>query len=74
MIIDSHCHAGKGDGLTGPWDTAAPLRQISRPRCSGGNNPHGPLLPRFIPIMRSLTVRLRASSQVIRIGSLVLPL
>jgi hypothetical protein len=25
MIIDSHCHAGHGDGLTGPWDTAAPL-------------------------------------------------
>jgi uncharacterized protein len=25
MIIDSHCHAGKGDGLTGPWDTNAPL-------------------------------------------------
>ena len=25
MIIDCHCHAGKGDGLTGPWDTAAPL-------------------------------------------------
>jgi uncharacterized protein len=25
MIIDSHCHAGKGDGLTGPWDTAATL-------------------------------------------------
>lgn len=25
VIIDSHCHAGKGDGLTGPWDTAAPL-------------------------------------------------
>jgi uncharacterized protein len=25
MIIDSHCHCGKGDGLTGPWDTAAPL-------------------------------------------------
>src|SRR5438045_4507549 len=25
MIIDSHCHAGKGDRLTGPWDTAAPL-------------------------------------------------
>ena len=25
MIIDSHCHDGKGDGLTGPWDTAAPL-------------------------------------------------
>jgi len=26
-IIDSHCHAGKGDGFTGPWDTAAPLRK-----------------------------------------------
>ncbi len=25
MIVDSHCHAGKGDGLTGPWDTDAPL-------------------------------------------------
>ena len=25
MIIDCHCHAGKGDGLTGPWDTRAPL-------------------------------------------------
>jgi hypothetical protein len=25
MIIDSHCHAGQGDGLTGPWDTDAPL-------------------------------------------------
>jgi predicted TIM-barrel fold metal-dependent hydrolase len=25
VIIDSHCHCGKGDGLTGPWDTAAPL-------------------------------------------------
>jgi len=27
MIIDCHCHAGKGDGLTGPWDTDAPLEQ-----------------------------------------------
>ncbi|MCK6501147.1 MAG: amidohydrolase family protein [Nitrospira sp.] len=25
MVIDCHCHAGQGDGLTGPWDTAAPL-------------------------------------------------
>lgn len=24
-IIDAHCHAGKGDGLTGPWDTRASL-------------------------------------------------
>jgi predicted TIM-barrel fold metal-dependent hydrolase len=27
MIIDCHCHAGKGDGLTAPADTDAPLGQ-----------------------------------------------
>ena len=30
MIIDCHCHAGKGDGLTGPWDTNAPLDDYLR--------------------------------------------
>lgn len=30
MIIDCHCHAGKGDGLTGPWDTSAPLAEYLR--------------------------------------------
>lgn len=25
MIIDAHCHAGRGDALTAPWTTAAPL-------------------------------------------------
>lgn len=30
MIIDCHCHAGHGDGLTGPWDTAAPLEAYLR--------------------------------------------
>lgn len=25
MVIDCHCHAGQGDGFTGPWDTDAPL-------------------------------------------------
>jgi predicted TIM-barrel fold metal-dependent hydrolase len=30
LIIDCHCHAGKGDGLTGPWDTAAPLAKYLR--------------------------------------------
>ncbi len=25
LIIDCHCHGGKGDGLTGPWDTNAAL-------------------------------------------------
>jgi predicted TIM-barrel fold metal-dependent hydrolase len=36
MIIDCHCHAGPGDGLTGPWDTSAPLdRYLRRARQSG---------------------------------------
>ena len=30
MIIDCHCHAGKGDGLTGPWDTDASLGHYLR--------------------------------------------
>jgi predicted TIM-barrel fold metal-dependent hydrolase len=30
MIIDAHCHAGKGDGLTGPWDTDATLSRYLR--------------------------------------------
>ncbi|NBB22093.1 amidohydrolase family protein [Runella sp. CRIBMP] len=28
LIIDCHCHAGEGDGLTGPWDTRAPLKKF----------------------------------------------
>ncbi|MFF5294187.1 amidohydrolase family protein [Paractinoplanes globisporus] len=31
-IIDAHCHAGPGDGFTGPWDTEAPLEAYLR-RC-----------------------------------------
>lgn len=31
MVIDGHCHAGAGDGFTGPWDTRASLEQY-RPR------------------------------------------
>jgi uncharacterized protein len=38
MIIDSHCHAGKGDGLTGPWDTAAPLGKYLRRASRAGIN------------------------------------
>ncbi len=36
MIVDCHCHAGKGDGLTGPWDTAAPLRGYLRRAAAAG--------------------------------------
>lgn len=36
MIIDAHCHAGAGDGFTGPWDTRAPLaRYLVRARRAG---------------------------------------
>ena len=36
MIIDSHCHAGKGDGLTAPADTDAPLgHYLTRARAAG---------------------------------------
>src|SRR4030042_1573867 len=38
MIIDCHCHAGKGDGLTGPWDTAAPLEKYIRRAAKAGIN------------------------------------
>ena len=36
MIIDAHCHAGLGDGLSGPWDTRARLRDYLRRAISAG--------------------------------------
>jgi predicted TIM-barrel fold metal-dependent hydrolase len=36
MIIDCHCHAGKGDGLTGPWDTRASLEKYLRRAARAG--------------------------------------
>lgn len=36
MIIDCHCHVGKGDRLTGPWDTDAPVEPyLRRARAAG---------------------------------------
>ncbi|QLE55458.1 amidohydrolase family protein [Nostoc sp. TCL26-01] len=36
MIIDCHCHAGKGDLLTGPWDTNAPMEvYLKRAKTAG---------------------------------------
>jgi len=36
VIVDCHCHAGEGDGFTGPWDTRAPLdRYLVRARRAG---------------------------------------
>jgi uncharacterized protein len=46
VIIDSHCHAGTGDGLTGPWDTAGRLdRYLMRADRAGID--HTVLLPVF---------------------------
>jgi uncharacterized protein len=36
MIIDCHCHAGTGDGFTGPWDTRAPLDDYLRRAAAAG--------------------------------------
>ena len=36
MIIDCHCHAGSGDGFTGPWDTRAPLEDYMRRATAAG--------------------------------------
>jgi uncharacterized protein len=38
MIIDCHCHFGKGDGLTGPWDTEAPIEAYLRRSIKAGIN------------------------------------
>lgn len=36
MIIDCHCHAGKGDMMTAPWNTSAPIEPyLSRARAAG---------------------------------------
>jgi predicted TIM-barrel fold metal-dependent hydrolase len=38
MIIDAHCHAGKGDLMTAPWNTDAPLSAyLRRARAAGIN-------------------------------------
>lgn len=36
IIIDSHCHAGRADGLTDPWNTIAPLgKYLQRAKAAG---------------------------------------
>jgi uncharacterized protein len=36
VIIDCHCHAGKADGLTGPWDTRASLQKYIQRAAQAG--------------------------------------
>jgi uncharacterized protein len=35
-VIDAHCHAGPGDGLSGPWDTSARLGPYLRRAARAG--------------------------------------
>ncbi len=46
MIIDCHCHAGKGDGLTDPWNSNAPLGDYVQ-RCRDVGIGHSILIPTF---------------------------
>ena len=36
MIVDGHCHLGKGDGFTGPWDTEASVEKYLRRAATAG--------------------------------------
>ena len=36
LVIDAHCHAGPGDGLSGPWDTSARLGAYLRRAAAAG--------------------------------------
>ncbi|CAM2156231.1 Amidohydrolase-related domain-containing protein [Pararobbsia alpina] len=46
MILDFHVHAGHGDGMTGPWDTIAPLDAYAR-RADEAGIARSVLLPVF---------------------------
>lgn len=46
MVIDCHCHAGQGDGFTGPWDTDAPLHDYLQ-RAARAGIARTVLLPAF---------------------------
>jgi predicted TIM-barrel fold metal-dependent hydrolase len=46
MIVDFHVHAGQGDGMTGPWDTTAPLARYAR-RATQAGIARSVLLPVF---------------------------
>jgi len=46
VIVDFHVHAGQGDGMTGPWDTTAPLADYAR-RATEAGIARSVLLPVF---------------------------
>jgi uncharacterized protein len=65
MIIDAHCHAGLGDGLTGPWDTRAPLGDYLRRAASAGIS-RTILLPAFHSDYQAAN---RSLARIVRAGA-----
>jgi uncharacterized protein len=65
MIIDAHCHAGEGDGLTGPWDTRAPLGAYLR-RADQAGIGRTILLPAFHSDYRAAN---RALARIVSAGA-----
>jgi len=65
MIIDAHCHAGLGDGLTGPWDTRASLRAYIR-RADHAGIRRTVLLPAF---HSDYAVANRELARIVRFGA-----
>jgi hypothetical protein len=60
MIIDAHCHAGKGDLMTAPWNTDAPLTAyLRRARAAG--------IDKTIVMAAFHTDNLQANRQVARL-------
>jgi predicted TIM-barrel fold metal-dependent hydrolase len=46
MIIDGHCHAGQGDGLSAPWNSGIDLTRYLR-RCDAAGITRSVVLPAF---------------------------
>ena len=61
VIVDCHCQAGKGDGLTGPWDTAAPLGKYLRRAAAAGITRSAI----FAPFHSDYTVANRAVARIV---------
>lgn len=62
MIIDCHCHVGRGDGLTGPWDTRAALSDYLRHADAAGID----RTVLFAPFHSDYAVANRAVARIVR--------
>ena len=63
MIIDCHCHAGKGDRMTAPWNTEAPIEPYLR-RARRAGIEKTVVFPPFHSNNEEANGKLRASSPV----------